>query len=84
MPRFKLFLFYTAMAWASMVNPAEGGLMVSDAEDGAAMRQRRRGRAVVPRWQRADMSSGMVLTLILIITGLWALVLVRFFMWWLA
>lgn len=32
MTRLKLFLFYTAMAWASVFNPAEGRKMIDAAE----------------------------------------------------
>lgn len=41
MTRLKLFFFYTAMAWASMLKPTEGQIMVADAEEGARTRQRR-------------------------------------------
>lgn len=35
MTRLKLFLFYTAMAWASLLNPKHGKVMVDAAERGA-------------------------------------------------
>lgn len=42
MTRLRLFLFYSLMAWASVIRPAEGTKMIDDAEAGLAERQRRR------------------------------------------
>jgi hypothetical protein len=38
MTRLKLFLFFTAMAWTSLVCPRHGRRLLADAEDGAAAR----------------------------------------------
>jgi len=41
MTRLRLFLFYSLMAWASLLKPAEGAVMIDDAEAGALQRQRK-------------------------------------------
>lgn len=90
MTRFRLFLFYTFMAWASIVSPAEGLKMVDAAEFGAAQRQRAEMRLDMHRNGRrqveapSDRAANIALVLAAAVTGLWTLALVRLVGGWLA
>lgn len=86
MTRFRLFLFYTFMAWASIVSPTEGLKMIDAAEFGAAQRQHprdpRSGRRQVEA--PSDRAANIALVIAAAVTGLWTLALVRLVAGWLA
>lgn len=88
MTRLKLFLFYTAMAWVSALNPHDGQVMINDAERGAQARLvgdiHQNGHtdpaAPAPGGQSADLI--LFGTLALVSTIGWAVILVSLAVGW--
>lgn len=91
MTRIRLFLFYSLMAWASAINPADGAKMIEDAEHGALDRARRRLIADIhhngslQRELRTPSNSTLALaaTCALMVTGGWIALLVENLLEWL-
>lgn len=78
MTRIRMFLFYTLMAWASIVSPKEGSKMIDDAELGAAERQRAGMRLDMHRNGRrqieapSNTAATIALLIAIAVTAVWA------------
>lgn len=91
MNRIRLFLFYSLMAWASAIRPAEGTRMIDDAELGAKQRAFRalvtdiHQDARAPRELNSPSDSTLALaaTLALIVTGGWLALIIDAAIGWL-